>query len=406
MGMSSAASNKYRATAWWREFDVTLPASSVTGPAWLIVTAIFLTCLSACGDGGDHLNVTEESLVRMNEVQYLGTHNSYHLRLRDDLLVLLALYDEELARSLDYAHAPLTEQFDTQGIRQIELDIFHDPEGGLYADRHALALLNEDIASGIPELSEPGLKVLHVQEVDYETTCYTFLACLEEIKAWSDNNSGHLPLTVLVEAKDTEIPDPDIGFVLPLPFDNAALDGIDAEILAVFPESQLITPDLVRGEGDSLEDVILLEGWPLLDKVRGRIMFALDNRGAILDRYIEDHPSLTGRVMFTDSPPGSPEAAFVKENDPSDFIAIQELVSQGYMVRTRADADTDEARTGDTTRREAALESGAHFISTDYPVPDPRFTEYEVSIPGGYIARCNPVNATTECVSEDFPLLN
>jgi len=30
--------------------------------------------------------------------------------------------------------------------------------------------------------SEPGLRVLHVQEADYETTCYTFVSCLQEIK--------------------------------------------------------------------------------------------------------------------------------------------------------------------------------------------------------------------------------
>jgi len=379
-----------------------LPTPWLAVAARLLGAAVFLTYLAACEDGNDKLADDRLSPVRMNEVQYLGTHNSYKLRLREDLFRLLTDFDAELASSLDYSHVPLMEQFDTQGIRQIELDIFHDPEGGLYADRHALVLVGEDVASGIPELSEPGLKVLHVQEVDYETTCLTFKACLMEVRQWSDSNPGHLPITVLVEAKDAAIEDPGIGFVIPLPFDAAALDGIDAEIRAVFSEDRLITPDLVRGEAESLEAVILQEGWPLLDEVRGRIMFALDNGGAIRDRYTDGHPALAGRVMFTDSPPGSAEAAFMKRNDPGDFLALRELVSQGYMVRTRADADTEQARTGDTTRREAALTSGAHFISTDYPVPDPRFTDYSVSIPGGFIARCNPVNATTECVSENL----
>ncbi|MGB1140287.1 MAG: phosphatidylinositol-specific phospholipase C1-like protein, partial [Halioglobus sp.] len=327
---------------------------------------------------------------------------SYKRLLREDLFQLLTGFDAELAMTLDYQHVPLTEQFETQGIRQIELDIFHDPEGGLYANRNALVLVGEDVASGIPELSEPGLKVMHVQEVDYETTCYTFKACLSEIKAWSDANPDHLPLTVLVEAKDAAITDPGLGFVIPLPFDGPALDGIDEEIRSIFPEDRLITPDFVRGDAQTLESVILNQGWPLLDDVRGRIMFALDNGGDTRERYVEGHPSLAGRVMFTDSPPGSPEAAFAKQNNPSDVAALQALVSQGYMVRTRADADTEQARTGDTTQREAALESGAHFVSTDYPVPDPRFTDYQVQIPGGYIARCNPVNATTECNAEEL----
>ena len=91
----------------------------------------------------------------------------------------------------------------------------------------------------------------------------------------------------------------------------------------------------------------------------------------------------------------------MKRNNPLDsFDEIQLLVKQGYMVRTRADADTVQARTGDTTQREAALDSGAHYVSTDYPVPNPDFSDYHVEIPGGKIARCNPVNAEASCAVE------
>ena len=58
----------------------------------------------------------------------------------------------------------------------------------------------------------------------------------------------------------------------------------------------------------------------------------------------------------------------------------------------------EQARTGDTTDREAALASGATFVSTDYPVPDPAFgTGYFVEMPGGMPARCNPVTAPPDC---------
>ena len=54
-------------------------------------------------------------------------------------------------------------------------------------------------------------------------------------------------------------------------------------------------------------------------------------------------------MLFTDSRPGDPEAAFVKLNDPvARREADHELVREGYVVRTRADADTIQARTGDT----------------------------------------------------------
>jgi hypothetical protein len=368
-------------------------------PSFIAPIVLSLT-LTACSDSDSNIDreAPSESMVAINQVQYLGTHNSYHMRIRDDIFQILLSFIPELAPTLDYSQVPLTEQFESQGVRHIELDVFRDPEGGLYADRHALVLFEEDIASGIPQLSEPGLKVLHVQEIDYQTSCYTFVACLKEVKAWSDSNPDHLPIMVLVEAKDEVIDDPlDLSFSIPLPIDESALDNIDSEILSVFPGAQLITPDFVRGERGSLEEAVLEDGWPLLQEARGRIMFALDNGGATRDMYTDGHPSLEGRVMFTNSAPGTPEAAFIKQNDPSDFMAIQQLVQQGYMVRTRADADTEQARTGDTTRREAALESGAHFISTDYPVPDLRFSDYQVQIPGDNIARCNPVNAGTDC---------
>ena len=62
------------------------------------------------------------------------------------------------------------------------------------------------------------------------------------------------------------------------------------------------------------------------------------------------------------------------------------------IVRTRADADSVEPSTGDTTRREAALTGGAQIVSTDYPAQVSTY-EYYVEIPGGTPTRCNPVTA-------------
>ncbi len=361
--------------------------------------------LTACSDdsGGGLVSLPEPEPILMNQVQYLGTHNSYHIQLRADLFEILLAFIPDIAPTLEYTHVPLTEQFQEQGIRQIELDVFYDPEGGHYSEHQALTLFDEDPASGIPELDVPGYKVLHVQEIDYETTCFTLVSCLEELKLWSDANPNHLPIMVLIEAKDEEIADPlSLGFAVPLPIDTAALDALDAEIRTVFSSAQLIVPDDVRADAPTLESAVLDGGWPALSDARGKIMFGLDNGGEIKASYIAGHSSLAGRVMFTDSDPGTPEAAFMKQNNPlAEPGKIEELVNMGYLVRTRADADTVQARTNDTTQREAALASGAHFISTDYPVPNLEFSDYQVSIPGGGIARCNPVNGG-DCTSDDL----
>lgn len=359
-----------------------------------LVASLFL--IGACSDSSDN-RLPDPDAVPMNQLQYLGTHNSYHIQPRTELLDLLLAFIPDVAPTLEYTHIPLSEQFESQGIRQIELDVFYDPQGGLYAERQEQTIFERDPASGIPELDEPGSKILHVQEIDYETTCYTFVSCLQEIRHWSDDNPTHLPIMILVEVKDEEIPDPlDLGFSVPLPIDAEFLDTIDAEIRSVFTDDRIILPADVQGDAVTLEQAVLENGWPLLSVARGKVMFALDNGGSTLDLYVEGHPSLEGRVLFVSAEPGTAEAAFIKQNNPlADPGYIEELVRLGYLVRTRADSDTINARDNDTTQRDAALASGAQFISTDYPVPNPDFSEYFVDIPGDYIARCNPVNPGT-----------
>ncbi|NIR01484.1 MAG: hypothetical protein GTN78_15010, partial [Gemmatimonadales bacterium] len=72
--------------------------------------------------------------------------------------------------------------------RQVELDVFADPDGGLFAlPLGALVFpINPPYPDPVkPELLAPGLKVLHIPDIDFETTCLTFVSCLQTIKAWS-----------------------------------------------------------------------------------------------------------------------------------------------------------------------------------------------------------------------------
>ena len=104
-------------------------------------------------------------------------------------------------------------------------------------------------------------------------------------------------------------------------------------------------------------------------------------------------------MIFTPSAPGQADAAFAKLNDPiKDAAKIKAALAAHMIVRTRADADTVQARTNDTTSREAALNEGAQIVSTDYEQPDPRLKNgYTVKIPGGMPARCDPVTAPPDC---------
>jgi hypothetical protein len=341
-------------------------------------------------------NRIADRCVALNEIQVLGTHNSYHIQPRPEFMSYLLSLTSAL-NAWQYTHPPLDQQFSNEGVRQIELDVWADPNGGLFARRGGLILIGEDPNSGIPDLQLPGFKVLHIQDFDFETNCLTFGKCLGTIKHWSDTHRGHLPLVILVEIKDDVLGN--LGGVnpaIPVPIGPAELDALDEEIWSVFPRRQVITPDDVRRGRSTLEEAVLGLGWPRLGVARGKVLFLMDNASR-RDLYIAGHPSLAGRALFTNSNPGSPDGAFVEINDSFDS-SIPGTVAAGYLVRTRADSDTVEARANDTSTRDAAIASGAQYVSTDYPEPDPQIgTPYFVAIPGGTPARCNPVNAPAGC---------
>jgi len=341
--------------------------------------------------------VVADDDLRINQIQVIGTHNSYHVAPAANALAVIAKGAPGLAESLDYTHLPLAEQFSKQGVRQIELDVFADPQGGRFAKPLIRSVLEKDgqdpgddpNRGGV--MQKPGAKILHVQDIDYRSTASTFDKALEQIRAWSDANPRHVPIFVLVELKTEShalLP------TRPLPFEKPDFEAIESSIRAAFPPSNILTPDDVRGPFDALPEAIRSRGWPTLGASRGKVMFALNNGGEIRDRYLDGHPALKGRAMFVNSEEGHPAAAWMGIDDAvADHDRIVKLVRAGYLVRTRTDAETRESRRNDASRREAAFSSGAQFLSTDYPEPRPEFSPYSARLPGLVVARPNPINS-------------
>jgi len=181
------------------------------------------------------------------------------------------------------------------------------------------------------------------------------------------------------------------------------LPGVLAEleeiILAVWPRDRLVVPDLVQRDHENARDGIAAEGWPTLGALRGRLMVVLHEGGALRTAYTDGGTTTAGRVMFPDTygDLDAPFAAYHSMNDPlSGGDAIRAVVAAGHLVRTRADSDSEEPNALDYARAEAALASGAHFISTDYPFPGDDET-YGMTIPDGTPSRCNPISAPAEC---------
>ncbi len=338
--------------------------------------------------------------LKLNQIQVIGTHNSYHAGLEPSTAKWLLAHNPQAFAGLDYAHPPLPEQLD-HGIRQIELDVYADSQGGRYAHPQGRQWVAADGLPADPDpypaglMEKPGFKVMHVQDLDTHSTCQPFTACLQQVRGWSRAHPGHIPIFVLVETKQGA--PKGLTFTETEAFTPAVFNDLDAEIRSVFPASELITPDDVRGNYNTVNQAVLAKHWPTLDKASGKIVFLLDQHSNT-PMYLEGHPTLRGRVLFTNSTPGDPDAAFLERND-GPAAEISDLVRQGYLVRARTDADTKQARTNDTSTRDAMVASGAQILSTDYPANEPaRWTgHYSVALPGNAVSRCDPVDTAGAC---------
>ncbi len=352
----------------------------------------------------------QDARVRLNQIQVIGTHNSYHGGFAPSEAAFMKEHNPKAFASLDYSHPPLDRQLDA-GVRQMEIDVYADAKGGRYAHPAITAMTARE---GLPAdpvydpdhvMDRPGFKVLHVAGIDQRSTCKTLVLCLEVVRRWSAAHPRHLPLFLLIETKEDdpakEAKQKRPSWSTPTePFTPAVFDALDAEIRSVFSPGEIITPDQVRGSHATLPEAIAHGGWPTLAESRGKVVFLLD-QAHVTPVYTAGHPALKGRVLFTNATPGTPDAAFVEQNA-GTVEAIDALVREGYLVRTRTDEPTANAREDDTTRRDLALRSGAQMLSTDYPASEPaRWAgHYHVELPGGLVARCNPVNAPAGCRSD------
>ncbi|MDX1734733.1 MAG: Ca2+-dependent phosphoinositide-specific phospholipase C, partial [Halioglobus sp.] len=141
-----------------------------------LTAALLATLLWACSGPGDYPRDAE---LRINQLQSLGTHNSFHPHpVGEPIESIIRKRYKYFVGQAEYRHAPLTRQLQELGVRNIELDIFADPGGGNFNRIPILAMVGESPRRNIPELDEPGFKVLHLPQIDPDSTCWTLKRCL------------------------------------------------------------------------------------------------------------------------------------------------------------------------------------------------------------------------------------
>lgn len=325
---------------------------------------------------------------RLNEIQAIGTHNSYHVAPPAGVLEALDIFRKNASKEIGRSMPPLTTQLDA-GVRQFELDIHADPKGGLYSTPFAmnLAVLSKKPVppfdpTGV--LKKPGFKLLHIPDIDCWSNSPSLISALTELSAWSAAHPDHVPLFLLIECKDEGHPSLPTK---PVRFDRDQLMALEKEILGVIPRKKIFQPDDLRGSEKSLPEAIQRHGWPELRALRGKFIFALDNTGSLANAYLEGNPALEGRLLFVSTEDEkSPAAAWFKCNDPiKEYDRIQQLVKLGFVVRTRTDVNAANAN-----MRDKAFTSGAQWLSTDHH-DDDAAAGTQVVFDGGKTVRSNPL---------------
>jgi hypothetical protein len=348
-----------------------------------LLAALFLVSLMA-------LKMSDDGNIRINRTQVIGSHNSYKKAIDPALFAVFKKQDPQSAAKLDYEHISIIDQLNL-GLLNLELDVYADEKGGRYAHPKGLEWAKNQAAydtAGV--MKQPGFKMLHVPELDFRSDYFMLKQCLAALRQWSVAHPNHHPIFITLEAKDNKPKNP--TFIEPEPFTSKTFDELDRTIIDGLGMDQLITPDKVRGNYTTLETAVLHNNWPTLKAAKGKFMFILDDSGAKRDMYIAGHPSLKGRVLFANALPGTPEAAAMFRNNPKD-PEIPQLVKKGYIIRTRADSDTEQARNNDKSGLEAACNSGAQIITTDYYRKSTHFkSDYVVSFNGtNKYFRLNPL---------------
>lgn len=346
----------------------------------LITTAIALSsCLASQSEP------PSSAILKLNQISITGSHNSYKRALPPALYDWLEQQNRHAAQSIDYQHDDLKAQLDS-GLRQLEIDVVADPQGGLYLQPFAVTLLQQSGIQVGPQqgfdrqaLSDPGFKVLHIPDLDIFSHCSRFDQCLFQVAQWSAQHPNHLPIFVLLNVKEKGAPG--IEGVKPPQFNEALFDQLDRAIVRAFPRNSLLLPADVRAKNNSLRAAVVARGWPAITETRGKLVFIFDGNPAQAKRYIQGRHSRRDRVMFTAVDESHDEAAIMVINDPiAEQQRIRRLVEQGFIVRTRADADV---QTIEQMRRQyqAAITSGAQIISSDYYAGAPNAQRRAYAIP-------------------------
>jgi hypothetical protein len=272
-----------------------------------------------------------DQLTTLDEIQMLASHNSYKKRGSSLGKLFVGLGDSfSEAKALNYGYKNLTDQFEA-GIRSMEFDV---------------------------RKRKSSFVLTHVPLVDNSSVAPDFAMALEEIYLYSTNNTTHVPMIFLIEVKDD-------WMILDHALQNIGETELNQlnDLIKDKLKDRLYTPGELIEEGLTLRESLEQNGWPTVTSLLGKVIFVLhpDNKN---ESYLNLDHTLKTQSMFIgsyDDNLSKSYTSFIIHNA-VDPTRIQELVSDGYIVRTRI----DENLIFDEMRFQQAILSNAQILSSDF----------------------------------------
>ncbi|MBQ5823335.1 MAG: hypothetical protein IIW48_00845 [Clostridia bacterium] len=283
--------------------------------------------------------------LKFNEISFIATHNSYQKKSVEAIQnifynisdLTFGLVSGETGQ---FNSQTLTQQFNC-GIRSIEMDI-----------------------ETIVKDNTITFTCMHSPTIDMTTTCYDFALALKEISLWSDNNPGHLPITVIVEPKSIFLPIENMEF-----FNMDYAQELDKVIRANLGDKLFTPADMLR-DYNTFGEMRAADDWCRVDEMLGKVLILLHETGVTED-YIALDPTFGTQAMFPmlrEKDATRDCASFLLINEPKKALECKGSIldTHNLIVRTRADS----YGSINENKRESAISSGSQIISTDYPMRD------------------------------------
>jgi len=317
-------------------------ASPITLPAGLTGTAAISWVRSVPVLSKEHCDKVFSK--KLKATQSIGTHNSYHIiPSAGTLAATRALGLNAFADEMAYSHPTIETQL-AMGLTSFEIDIVADPAGGLFSSPGVVNIGLQTQPSGWEVMSQPGFKVLHVQDIDILSHCLTLSSCLSKIDAHQRDRTFY----IIIEVK-TDTPKLPVGAPFQCTTALSMTDALWADLEnAVYPLTRATPP----------------------------VKFLIDNT-AQSSAYIAyvNAKSIPTPVLLpsiadaTTHPAGwSQSQVFVKCNDVTKATcalgkSAKKLAEEGYLVRARSDSHSN----WNATKAALTVKSGVGVISTDHP---------------------------------------